>query len=246
MIAGQLAFLAEPADDPLENYHDDGRRAVDVESAISYLDDELTVQHGMVAGRVPKQEERVTLAGHEIETEQRDVERTVASEWVADVTGGGWILAERTHSSDREDQPRWPFSDFQTRTGRRIEPVEFAPQEFVRRQRDQDRDYTIEMASREFNGDDVSIEWGSGALKKDAIKSDVGVALTTLWDGHFVRLVVYGSGYLAIWEPEEMAIEAVARFVHEEVAPIAHVPEDDEETEQDTLEDESEREQVTA
>jgi len=97
------------------------------------------------------------------------------------------------------------------------------------------------MASREFNGDDISIQWGQGAMQKDAIKSDVGVALTTLWNGEFVRLVVYGSGYFAVWEPEEMAIEQFARFVDEEIVPIARVLEDDEaedETEQDTLESE--------
>ncbi|AFZ74598.1 hypothetical protein [Natronobacterium gregoryi] len=243
MIDGTLAFLDEPADEPLENYHDT-HRALHVESAVSYLDDELTVQRGTVAGRVPKEEEIVSMNGHEIEVDRETRTRTVPSDWIADVSGGGWVVAERTHTPREQDEYLdidWPFTEFVKRTGIDIDHVGFSPAQFVRNQRDADRDYTIEMASREYNGDDVSIEWGQGALKKDAIKSDVGVALTTLWNGEFVRLVVYGSGYFAIWEPEEMQIEEFARFVDEEIVPIAHVLEDEteggeDESEQDTLE----------
>ncbi|QLG47867.1 hypothetical protein [Natrinema halophilum] len=242
MIAGQLAFLTETVDEPLENYHDT-QRALHVESAVSYLDDELTVQRGTVGGRVPKEEENVSMDGHMIEIERDTRIRTVASEWIADVTGGGWIVADRTHAPRKRDEHLevdWPFTEFVKRTGVEIKATVLSPAEFVRNQRDADRDYTIEMASREFNGDDVSIQWGQGAMKKDAIKSDVGVALTTLWNGEFVRLVVYGSGYFAIWEPADWSIETFARFVDEEIVPIAWVPEteEEEETEQGTLETE--------
>ncbi|MFC6766048.1 hypothetical protein [Natrinema soli] len=243
MIDGKLAFLTETVDNPLENYHDT-HRSLHVESAVSYLNDELTVQRGQVAGRVPKEEEIVNRDGHEIEVERETRTRTVASDWIADVTGGGWIVAERTHSArDQDDHLKvdWPFTEFVKRTGVEIDRVGLSPAEFVRNQRDADRDYTIEMASREFNGDDISIQWGQGAMQKDAIKSDVGVALTTLWNGEFVRLVVYGSGYFSIWEPEEMAIEQFARFVDEEIVPVAYVLEDDQEedeAEQQTLESE--------
>ncbi|WP_254768273.1 hypothetical protein [Salinilacihabitans rarus] len=243
MIAGTLAFLVEPAAEPLANYHDT-HRALHVESAVSYLDD-LTVQRGTVAGRVPKEEEIVSMDGHEIEVERETRTRTVASDWIGDVTGGGWLVAERTHSPRQEDEHLdvdWPFTAFVKRTGVEIEPVALSPAQFVRNQRDADRDYTIEMASREYNVDDVSIQWGQGALKKDAIKSDVGVALTTLWRGEFVRLVLYGSGYFAVWEPAEWPIEEFARFVDEEIVPIAFVPEEDEtEAEQETLDGDRER-----
>ena len=243
MIDGKLAYLDETADEPLENYHDT-HRALHVESAVTYLDDELTVQRGTVAGRVPKEEEIVSMDGHVVEIERETRTRTVASDFIADVQDGGWVVAERTHTPREDDEHLdvdWPFTEFVKRTGVEIDHVGLSPAEFVRNQRDADRDYTIEMASREFNGDDISIQWGQGAMQKDAIKSDVGVALTTLWNGEFVRLVVYGSGYFAVWEPEEMAIEQFARFVDEEIVPIARVLEDDEaedETEQDTLESE--------
>lgn len=238
MIDGTLAFLRESASEPVANYNDT-HRAIEVESTISYLDDDLTVQRGQVAGRVPKQEEIVEMSGHEIEVDRETRKRTVASDWFADVQDGGWVVASRTHTPPKNDEHYdvdWPFTEFVKHTGCNIDPVHISPGKFVRRQRDNDRDYTIEMASREFNGDDVSIQWGQGAMKKDAIKSDVGVALTTLWHGEFVRLVVYGSGFFAVWEPEDMSIETFARFVSEEIVPIAHALEDEEEeSEQETL-----------
>ena len=181
MIAGQLAFLAEAAAGPLENHHDQTGRALEVEETQTYLDD-LVIQSGMVAGEVPQEDERVLLDGHTIETETRTVTRTVAGEWVADVDGEGWILAERTHTSDLEHEPDWPFNDFSRFAGPEIAPVRLKPWEFVRNQRDADRTFSIEMTSYESNLDDTTIEWGNGALKSKATDADVGVALTTFWN----------------------------------------------------------------
>ncbi|WP_436344471.1 hypothetical protein [Natronorubrum sp. FCH18a] len=242
MIAGQLALLADPADEPLENYHQGNTRAIEVVETQTYLDDDLVIQSGNVAGEVVKQDERVLINGHDIETETRDVRRKVASEWVADVDGGGWILAERTHTSDLEHEPDWPFNDFSTRIGQEIAPVRLKPWEFVRNQRDAGREWTVEMATHESNLDDVTIEWGAGALKSKAVDADVGVALTTHWRDQFVRLVIYASGYIAIWEPEEMKPELLGRFIDEEIVPIAYFGDDaeveeDDQAEQSTLED---------
>jgi hypothetical protein len=98
------------------------------------------------------------------------------------------------------------------------------------------------MATHESNLDDVTIEWGHGALKSKAVNADVGVALTTHWQGEFVRLVIYSSGYLALWEPEEMKSELLGRFIHEEIVPIATFDdeakvEEEQEADQSTLED---------
>ncbi|AFO57036.1 MULTISPECIES: hypothetical protein [unclassified Natrinema] len=242
MIAGQLAFLAEAAAEPLENHHDQTGRALEVEETQTYLDEDLTIQSGMVAGEVPQEEERVLTDGHEIETETRNVKRRVASEWVADVDGEGWILAEQTHTSDLEHEPDWPFNDFSRFAGPEIAPVQLKPWEFVRNQRDADREWTVEMTTYESNLDDTTIEWGHGALKSKATDADVGVALTTFWNDVHVRLVIYSSGYLAIWEPGEMKPELLGRFIHEEIVPIATFDDDaeveeDQEAEQSTFED---------
>ncbi|UHQ96425.1 hypothetical protein [Natrinema halophilum] len=219
MIAGQLALLNGSADEPLQSHHDQTGRALQVDETQTYLGDDLVIQSGLVAGKVPKQEERVMVDGHVIETETRDVSRRVATEWIADVDGSGWVLAERTHSSDLEHEPDWPFNEFSKLAGPEIAPVRLKPWEFVRNQRDEGRDWTAEMATREHNLDDVSIEWGT-ETKTDAINADVGVALTTHWRDMFVRLVIYSSGYLAIWEPDEMKPELLGRFIHEEIIPI--------------------------
>ncbi|SEW09964.1 hypothetical protein [Natrinema salifodinae] len=242
MIAGQLALLAEPAAEPLESTHDQTARALEVEETQTYLNDDLTIQSGLIAGEVPKEDERVLLDGHEIETETRKVTRRVASEWVADVDGEGWILAEQTHTSDLEHEPDWPFNDFSRYAGPEIAPVRLKPWEFVRTQRDEGREWTVEMVTQESNLDDVSIEWGHGALKSKATDADVGAALTTFWNDVHIRLVIYASGYLAIWEPEEMKPELLGRFIHEEIVPIATFEDEPEveedETNQATLEDE--------
>jgi len=132
MIAGTIAMLTEAADDPLEDYHDSGQRAIDVEASHTYLDGHR-IQSGMVAGPVPEQTEQVTLDGSSIEVEQRDTRRLAASEFVADVDGAGWILAERTQPTDEEHRPPWPFTIFSTRLGYEIEPMGFDPTAFVER-----------------------------------------------------------------------------------------------------------------
>ncbi|RQG93761.1 hypothetical protein [Natrarchaeobius oligotrophus] len=223
MIDGQLGLLAEAADEPLENYHDQTGRTLFVERTQTYLDDELTIQSGQIAGDVPKQDERVMTSGHEIDVETRTVSKTVASDWVADVDGDGWILAERTHASDLEHEPDWPFNEFQHLCRTEISPVRLKPWQFVRNQRDADRDYVVKMTTRESELEDVSIEWGKGALKKDAINADVGVALTTHWRDMFVELVLYSSGYLAIWDPGEMKPELLGRFIHDEIIPVSYL-----------------------
>lgn len=242
MIDGQLALLADPADELLENYYDQTGRALEVEETQTYLDDEFTIQSGLVAGEVTKEEERVLLDEHEIETETRNVKRRVASDWVADVDGEGWILASRTHTSDLEHEPDWPFNEFSKVAGPEIAPVRLKPWEFVRNQRDAGRTWTVEMTTHESNLDDTTIEWGNGALKSKAVNSDVGVALTTFWRDIHVRLVIYSSGYIAIWEPAEMKPELLGRFIHEEIIPIATFDdeadvEEKQDAEQKTLED---------
>lgn len=241
MISGRLALLNEAAADPLESTHDQTGRALDVEETQTYLNDGLVTQLGMVAGEVPKEQERVLLDGNEIETETRKVSRRVASEFVADVSGEGWILAERTHTSDLDHEPEWPFNEFEHLARCEIAPVQLKPWEFVRNQRDAGRTWTVEMTTHESNLDDTTIEWGHGALKSKAVNSDVGVALTTHWEGTHVRLVIYSSGYIAIWEPGEMKPELLGRFIHEEIVPIATFGEpeveEEEDVEQTTLED---------
>jgi hypothetical protein len=234
MIAGTLALLEEPADEPLEDYHDSGRRAVDVDASHTYLDS-YRVQTGRIAGRVSTETERVIVDGSHVEIERRDTEETVATPFVADVTDDGWILAERTHSTDEEHRPPWPFSQFQVVTGANVTPMGLDVPAFVERQEREGRNVSIEMTSheREHSGD-TRINWERRNLEQGK-RANVGAALTVEWRGEFVRLVVYESGYTAIWEPENAAPSLVARFVHDELIPVA-VPLDEDEGDEETTE----------
>lgn len=233
-VAGTIGLLSDPTDEPLENYHDSGFRAIHVEETQSTFDGGV-VQSGQIAGRVPDTKQTVTLSGHRITTERRETSQKVATDWVADVAGAGWVCAESTHPTDAEHEPPWPFSAFETRTGREIEPVAVDPGAFARAQEDAGRDTVVEYVGRSEGDDSVSIEWGKGATQSRATSADVGVALTTFWDGAFVRVIVYASGFVAVWEPEDWSASAFARFVSEEVLPVAYIPEDDEDTDQQTL-----------
>lgn len=230
MIAGSLAILAEPVADGIEDYHDSGQRAVEVslEDQATLDGDTLSVQAGTVAGSIKTTRNVVTLDGHKISEETRDTSQLVASDWVADVTGGGWILSESTRPSDREHKPAWPFSLFETLLGVEIFPVNVDPGGFAQRQQDADRDTATEFVGKRTGEDDVTINWGKEASTAKSLEADVGVALTTFWRGEFVRVIVYQSGYIAAWEPEDWAPSAFARFVEEEVLPVTYVPDDDE------------------
>lgn len=234
MIAGQLGVLLSPADEPLESFNEPGVRAVEVELAQSSFDGKQ-VQSGMVAGKVPATRRVVDIAGGTIDEEDRDTNRMVASSWVADVQDGAWIVTESTHPEDDDWLPPWPFSTFQRLTGEDAAPVNVDPAAFAKRQEDADRDTVVEFVGRRTGVDDVSIDWGGEASQADALSADIGVALRTLWRGEFVRVIVYASGYVAAWEPEDWAPSAFARFVDEEILPVAYVPEDDDEAEQQTL-----------
>lgn len=232
MIAGSLAVCLGDVDDPLQPYHEPGVEALDVEPAQTDIDGNATVQTGTIAGKVPQSRRVVSITDGDITDEMRERDELVASDWVADVTGDGWIVTESTHPTGGDFGPPWPFSTFERVTGTEITPVNVDPGAFATAQDDADRDTVTEFVGRRTGKDDVSIDWGREATNADAREADIGVALTTLWRGEFVRICVYQSGYIAAWEPEEWSPSAFARFVGEEIIPHAFVPEDDDEDEQ--------------
>ena len=237
MIAGTLGFLSQTVDGPLENHYESGYRGVDLDTSLQYLDNHR-VQQGVVAGRVTQQSEHVHVGSGHIDVETDKREEIVASEFLADVEEGGWILSERTWTTDEEHLPDWPFSLFSTRLGVEIEPMGLDVSQFVKNQQDAGRDLSVEMATQEgAHSDNVEIQWGKRVSQQEAIQSNVGTALTVNWNGTFVRLVVYDSGYIAVWEPGDLS-PVIGRFVHEEIVPVA-VPLGD-------VEEDSEQQEVTA
>jgi hypothetical protein len=231
VIAGTLGLLRETADEPLDNHYDSGGRAVDVEASHSYLDG-YRVQTGIIAGDVQTEREAVALSGSSIEVERRPTNKKAASEFVADIEHQGWILAERTWSTEEDHLPPWPFSDLQRLTGQEIVPMGLDPTEFVENQVDADRTTSVEMTTVE-SRDGTQISWRRADASQGR-QANVGCALTVKWNSTFVRLCIYASGYLAIWEPEDMRPQELGRFVHEEIVPVAEplADEDEAETEQ--------------
>jgi hypothetical protein len=237
MIAGQIGMLSETVDEPIDNYHDSGQRAIDVDRSIQYLDGHR-LQSGMVAGRVRQHNEFVDVDSHSIERGREKREELVASEWLADVQQDGWIMADRTYTTEDDRLPPFPFSLFETRLGVEIQPMYFDVHQFVERQRDHERGMSVEMASIEGSeSDDVRIDWGKSVSKDQALQSNVGTAMRVHWDDRFIRLVLYESGYTAIWSEKEPTA-VVGRFIHEELAPVAV-------TEAELEEDEPVRTEVT-
>ena len=221
MIAGTLAFLDEPVDEPIQSRYDRGVRGIDVDVSISYLDGR-SVQTGVVAGRVTEQQEDILIGDDSIDINTKKSETMAAAEWVADVQDDGWILADRTHTTDDEHLPDWPFSQFQQALGVEMRPMGIDVQEFVKNQREAGRDFSAEMATQKGSeSENVEINWGHKKVSNDdALQSNVGCALTVNWEGTFQRLVVYESGYAAIWSAEDISAK-VARFVTEEIVPVA-------------------------
>jgi len=221
MIAGTLALLEEPADEPLEDYHAHGFDTLDVHETVQYLDGS-TVQQGRAAGTVDGSQEKIHVTGGDVEIERVDVTERVWTEWVADVTDAGFIVSERTHGSD----PEWPFDMIEARTGVHVTPAYISAGDFVsRRQRADALDDvwfagTKEETDSDFEPDNAKMGYGDDALPHDAIQSDIGVGFWTEWEGQHVKGVIYNAGYLAIYQPDTWGIEHFARFVCDEILPV--------------------------
>ena len=237
MIAGTMALLSRPAADPLEDYRAAGFTTLDVRDTFGYLDDKQ-VQQGRVASLVDAEQEEIHIVDGSIETERIPEREQVWTEWIADVDDGGWFVAERTRGTN----PTFPFETIRARTNRDVDRVQFDVPQFVRNQRDaDDRNWDVWMAGRkqaadsDYEVDHTNIAYGDNATKKDAIQSEIGIGFETTWRGRVATGVLCQSGYVAIhnssWTPEQFA-----RFVDEELLPVAFVPETDDESEQATLE----------
>lgn len=244
MIAGTLALLREPADAPLADYHDGGYSALDVESTQEYLDGRR-VQEGMAASQVETRLQKVHLDGSDIETSREQVLQTVATNWVADVTTETpWVVAESTTPGP---EPPFPFDLISARTGTIAEPVELDPAQFVANQLDAGNDLQTEMLAHESaNEKNTTMDYGQPpGAKRAARDANIGVGFKTPWRSTVVRGIIYGSGYLAVYAPSSWGSAQFARFVDEEIVPIASVPEADEDAQQ-TLGESGSDEEVSA
>lgn len=232
MIAGTLSRLEQPVDEPLEDYlHDSGFPALSVERTQQGLDG-TPIQQGAAASVISTVHKEIT-AGETIEGDSVfvDVERTegttrIVTEWVADVTESGVILAESLAGSD----PAFPLGLFWSRT--ESEPVRqgIAVDELHREWSSDDVLGDVWMTSREEEDDGANIAYHEAASPEET--PTIGLGFRRPWDGTAIRGVVYDSGYVALYSTST-ASKGV-RFVAEELLPYAH-PLDDRDTAQATL-----------
>lgn len=231
MIAGTLGLLDEPADEPLESNGGEAG-ALDVQDTQTYLD-EAAVQTGLAAARVETRDEHVYINGTSIDVEEVRGKTKTHTEWVADVETG-FALAERTDSG----QPPFPWDVFRAACGSPVRTAEIDVVGYIDAQDDPDVWFSGSDAEHR---DDVQMDYHASA-DLSGEPPNIGIGFQTSWQGRSVRGVVYGSGYIAVYN-EGVGPVQFARFVREEVLPHAAVPEDDEaESEQQTLDETAESE----
>lgn len=220
MIAGTLALLQDTADEPLESYEAPGFTTLDVRETAEYLDGK-SVQQGRAAATIESSQEEIHIIDGDIEVEQVAATERVWTEWVADVTDAGFVVAERTHG-----EFPFPFDLIEARTGCGVDPAYIDAGDFISRRQQADDDLDIWFAGTkeetgELEPNNAKMAYGEDALTHDAIQSDIGVGFWTHWNGRGVKGVLYNSGYLAIYQPSGWGPEQFARFVREEILPVA-------------------------
>ncbi|PSP80151.1 hypothetical protein BRC81_02880 [Halobacteriales archaeon QS_1_68_20] len=235
MIAGTLALLESPAEDPLETWSNDGSPpALDVRDTQQNLDGGSVVQHGVAAGRVTRTRVDVDVAPNgTILTTSDEVPQEVTSEWVADVTGSGLVVAESVYGSG---EFAFPFDVIASQTNERPEQLAIDVESLGRSWEADEEDGLLDtwMVGRD-DGEGARISYHQDAHPTDAREATIGLGFERDWRGTVARGVVYRSGYVAIWRDWTHAV--FCRFVEQELLPFAFVPEDDEEAEQTTLDE---------
>lgn len=233
MIAGTIATLEEPASEPLESWHQNGKLpALYVDTTQSQLEGDSIAQAGTAGGRVntPSLDVGVDIGSGKVWTDRYESPEDVTSKWVADVTGAGIVAAESVHGTG--EYP-FPFDLIMARTGERVERVAFELDEIAaewERSGNLDKQWMIGSET----ADGVSIDYHDDAAQGDPSTANVGLGFVLSWQGTVAKGVVYASGYCAVWE--DWTAATFCQFVDDELLPHSYVPVDeDEEFTQETF-----------
>lgn len=232
MNAGSIAVLEEPVDGPLESWsRNGGLPALDVRNTQQDLGGGSVVQSGVAGDRVPATKTDVAVADNgKVLLSNAEVAETVATEWVADVVGAGFVVAESITGSG--DYP-FPLGLFMSRVGVPVERTHVDLQAVADTWAG-DSLHDTWMVSERDGPDAVSIDYHDHAHRGRAGDANIGLGFVLSWRGQVAKGVLYASGYLAIWESWTSA--TFCEFVDSEVLPHAYVLDDDDEPgEQATL-----------
>lgn len=224
MIAGTIAQLQSPAQEPLETWNKgNGLPALYVEHSQTDLEGGIA-QAGTAASRVrtPELEVGVTHEG-KIWKDRHETPEDVHTEWVADVTGTGVICAE---SVQGDGEFAFPFDLITNRTNQRLDRLEFELEAIATQWDDTGRLREKWMVGAD-HGDGVSIDYHEDAQGRDAREANVGLGFVYSWDGTVAKGILYQSGYIAIWE--DWTASMFLHFVEDELLEHSYVPVDEEE-----------------
>lgn len=235
MIAGTIGVLETATNEPLEDYYSsqgDRLPALVVDRTQTSLDGG-PVQAGQAAGRVDVTTRDVTVAHTRegdpggIMIEREDTRETVVSEWVADPTMSGLVAASTL--AGPQDDP-FPFNLIRRVAGRRVVRQCVDVRDLHLDWRKADALGDVWMVGSE-SSEGASIEY-HGRADRD-VRPTIGMGFERPWNGSVVRGVVYASGYVAAYSVESP--EAFTRFVADELLAYCGVPEEGEESAQQTL-----------
>jgi len=233
MIAGTLALLEEPVDEPLDTwFRDRDLPAIHVERTQTSFDDR-PVQQGTAATRVETTRRDAAVAvnaeGEAIALDVTDepAMQDVSSEWVADITGSGLVAAE---SLTGTDEYAFPFDIIAARTERSLQRVYINVAKLHSAWSEEDALGDVWMTGTD-DEDSASIQYHDAADVET--KPTIGLGFVRPWNGTVERGVVYESGYVAIYSSNTAS--SFVRFVEEELLPYRYEQEDD--AEQTTLTD---------
>jgi hypothetical protein len=239
MIAGTLVQLEDPADERLNSTFGDGDRlpALEVSSTQSSFDDR-PIQRGTAAGTVQESFQEVFVSEDNdgdcrVVTEPEERHTTVATDWVADVTGTGLIAIESIQGPGEFD---FPLDLFAARTDRRPQRLEVDVEKLHMAWDDDGVLGDVWMRGADA-GDGASIDYHQRANAEEP--ATIGFGFERPWNGTIMEGVVYESGYVAAYN--ESRPTQFIRFVEEEMLPYAEVP-DESSAAQTTLGDDSDPE----
>jgi len=218
MIAGTLATCAEPVDEPLSPWirGEAGLPAIEV-TQTQDTHGAATPQAGTAAARV---DESVTdvLARRDdsngvlIDTDRTDAVTDMATDWYADVTGSGVILAE---SISANEQLPFPFDLFTARVATSVERQQLDIEALY-----DDWDGADGLAELWMSGSDIGpgtqIAYHGAA---DDHRPTIGLGFKRAWSGTTIKGVAYASGYVALYTARHPADGL--QFVADEILPHA-------------------------
>ena len=224
MNAGTIAVLEDSTDAPLDSWaRDDGAPpALDVRETQQQIDG-TPIQTGMAAGTVESSTDRVRVDGTEVTVESVDGRDTVATEWMADVTGSGLVVAGSTYNTAKEHP--FPLDLITHNTGTPCRRVRVDTDALAAAWADDDALRDVWMCAE---GDDEQtvMKYGDAATPSDAGTANTGVGFSAAFGGTVFKGVIYESGYVAVWR--DIDAGGFLDFVAQEILPFAETVDTDE------------------